>query len=123
MRVLSSRPSLEVRDVAASIAAYQAALDLTVTTTLGDPPTFALLESDGLPVVALAASTAPAVAEIAVMYLEVDDVDRAHAKANGAGATEVGAIVDHPWGLRDFTFRDPDGHLIAVGQRVEPTER
>jgi predicted enzyme related to lactoylglutathione lyase len=123
MRVLSSRPSLEVRDVTASVQAYAAALGLKAAVTMGEPPTFAILESDGLPVVALAASTAPAVAEIAVMYLEVDDVDRAHAKANGSGATEVGAIVDHPWGLRDFTFRDPDGHLIAVGQRVEATER
>jgi catechol 2,3-dioxygenase-like lactoylglutathione lyase family enzyme len=27
-------------------------------------------------------------------------------------------LTTHPWPMRDFVFRDPDGHLIAVGEQA-----
>lgn len=35
-----------------------------------------------------------------------------------AGFEIARPLTTQPWGLRDFVVRDPDGHLIGVGERV-----
>jgi predicted enzyme related to lactoylglutathione lyase len=111
------RANLEVRDVPSSVAFYDRVLGLQPETTMGDPPTFAILAS-GDAAMALAASATPSVAGIAACYVEVVDVEAAHQRALAAGATVTMPLTTHPWQMRDFVFRDPDGHQIAVGQRV-----
>ncbi len=48
----------------------------------------------------------------AALYLHVDDADEWHAGWQAAGASEV---ADRPWGMREFSLRDPSGNLIRVG--------
>ncbi|WP_374763336.1 VOC family protein [Yunchengibacter salinarum] len=48
------------------------------------------------------------------LMLYVPDVDAAHARALGAGATELMAPDDMFWGDRMARFRDPFGHDWAV---------
>ncbi len=102
--------------MAASLPFYTDVLGFTVEVTMGEPASFAILVS-GDASLALASTVDPAVAGIASVYLEVDDVDAAHARASAAGC-EPTEPVDHPWGLRDFVVRDPDGHLLAIGART-----
>jgi uncharacterized glyoxalase superfamily protein PhnB len=47
--------------------------------------------------------------------LHVDDADIAQARAVAAGASEMFAVVDQPYGLRQGRVVDPFGHhwLIA----------
>lgn len=52
------------------------------------------------------------------IVVEVDDVDEAHAVAGKA--TEVSALKDQPWGLRDFRLTDPDGYYLRVTSRRAP---
>src|SRR3954454_18792583 len=47
----------------------------------------------------------------AVLYLAVDDPDARHARAVAAGAEVVQALVDQPYGSREFAVRDPDGNI------------
>jgi len=47
-------------------------------------------------------------------YIVVGDVDAAHAKAKAAGADIIGAIRQQSYG-RDFSCRDPEGHLWNFG--------
>lgn len=51
-------------------------------------------------------------------YLYVDDADRAMTRAIGAGATEVMAVADMPYGDRQGGVRDPHGNLWWISQRL-----
>jgi predicted enzyme related to lactoylglutathione lyase len=111
------RANIEVRDVAASIGFYRRVLGLEPVTTMGDPPTFAILASGGASM-ALAEAAAPAVAAIVACYVEVGDVEAAFGRCTATGTMVTMPLTTHPWQMRDFVFRDPDGHQVAVGQRM-----
>jgi predicted enzyme related to lactoylglutathione lyase len=115
--IFGVRANLEVRDVAASIDFYGTTLGLQPRTTMGDPPTFALLANGGGSL-GLAVSTSPAVAAIAACYVEVPDAEAALARCTAAGATITAPLTTHPWRMRDFVLRDPDGHQVAVGEQL-----
>lgn len=117
-QLLGIRANLEVGDVERSIAFYGRVLGLEAVVTMGEPVTFAILAADGASMV-VAHAAQPAVATIAACYVDVGDVEAAYARGRGAGAEITAEPTTHPWGMRDFVFRDPDGHQIAVGQRVD----
>jgi uncharacterized glyoxalase superfamily protein PhnB len=48
-------------------------------------------------------------------YLVVNDADAVYATAKAAGAEIILDIRDQDYGGRDFTCRDPEGHLWTVG--------
>jgi uncharacterized glyoxalase superfamily protein PhnB len=48
-------------------------------------------------------------------FLVVDDADAVYARAKAAGAKIVLEIKDQEYGSRDFSCRDPEGHLWNVG--------
>ncbi len=50
-------------------------------------------------------------------YFHVQDVDDWH-RAWAESGVEVGALVDHPWQMREFSLRDPSGNLLRVGQNL-----
>ena len=116
--LLRIRTNLEVRDVGRSVAFYQRVLGLDPVVTMGEPATFAILAADDASM-AIAEAEQPAVAAITACYVDVVDVEAAHQRCREAGAEVSAAVTTHPWGMRDFVFRDLDGHQIAVGQRVE----
>jgi len=47
-----------------------------------------------------------------------DDVDKAFAQIEEAGAEVVQEPMDMPYGVRDCAFRDPFGNLVRVNQRA-----
>ena len=49
------------------------------------------------------------------IYVAVKDADAAYARAQAAGAEIVMAIRDTDYGSRDFSARDPEGHLWSFG--------
>jgi uncharacterized glyoxalase superfamily protein PhnB len=49
------------------------------------------------------------------LYVRVDNPDAAHDRAAAAGAEIVSPLQDMDYGSRDFTLRDPGGHLWAFG--------
>ena len=116
--LLGIRTNLEVRDVGRSIAFYQRVLGLEPVVTMGEPATFAILAA-GDASMAIAEAEQPAVAAITACYADVTDVEAAHHRCRDAGVEITTEVTTHPWGMRDFVFRDPDGHQLAVGQRVE----
>jgi len=48
-------------------------------------------------------------------YIVVDSADRVHAMAAAAGAEMVLPLVDHDYGGRGFSCRDPEGHIWSFG--------
>jgi uncharacterized glyoxalase superfamily protein PhnB len=49
------------------------------------------------------------------LYLVTDDPDRVHAQALAAGADEVMAPTDQPYGSREAAVRDAEGHVWCYG--------
>jgi len=115
--LLNIRANLEVRDVPASIEFYRRVLGLEPVVTMGEPPNFALLGT-GSASMGLSECPRPAVAGIVACYVDVADVGSAFERCSAAGATVTMPLATHPWQMRDFVLQDPDGHQIAVGQRV-----
>ena len=48
------------------------------------------------------------------LYLRVDDLDAAIARARQAGLIVISSVADRDWGDRVAYFADPDGHVIAL---------
>ncbi len=55
-------------------------------------------------------------------YLYVDDADAAMARAKHAGATEILAVQNMPYGDRQGGVRDPNGNLWWISQRLVDEE-
>jgi len=45
----------------------------------------------------------------------VDDADFVYAVCRERDAKIVDPIASHPWGVREFSVRDPNGHLLRIG--------
>lgn len=48
-------------------------------------------------------------------YVVVPDADAVYARVQGMGATIVRPIEDTPYGSREFSVRDPEGHTWSLG--------
>jgi PhnB protein len=118
-------PLLSVRGGAQAIEFYKAALGAVEHSRVEDP--------DGAVVARLSVGGAefwladeapehgnfsPAAlgGSTARIVLTVDDPDAVFAKALAAGATEIYAVSDQPYGWRLGRFSDPFGHHWEVGQ-------
>ncbi|MCC5988904.1 MAG: VOC family protein [Pararhodobacter sp.] len=49
------------------------------------------------------------------IYVIAEDVDAIHDRVVTAGAEILLPLTDKDYGGRDFTFRDPEGHIWSVG--------
>jgi uncharacterized glyoxalase superfamily protein PhnB len=49
------------------------------------------------------------------VYILVDDLDAVYQRAIAAGATITRPLQDTPYGSREFSVRDPEGHSWGVG--------
>ena len=114
-RFLTSRSTLGARDLQTSLRFYTEVLGFRVETSHGEPLSFALLHADDTGL-ALVRSEHPAVAAFAAVYFTVQGVDGLLSRCEAAGATIAVPLTTHPWGHRDFVVKDPDGHLLAIGE-------
>jgi len=49
------------------------------------------------------------------VYVAVDDADAHYARAKAAGAEITRELEDMPYGSREYSARDPDGHSWSFG--------
>jgi len=49
------------------------------------------------------------------IYVYVDDVDAHYARAKAAGAEIIRELQSTPYGSREYSARDPEGHLWSFG--------
>lgn len=112
-------PVLDCTDMVRSVAFYKEKLGFDAR-VWGEPVTFAILQR-GVVTIALAKADAgkAAVSRNWAAYVYVRDVDALHAELSAHGVVaETPAPRDY--NCRDFTVDDPDGHMIAFGQVLEP---
>jgi PhnB protein len=53
------------------------------------------------------------------LHLIVDDPDATASRAVRAGASEIFAVADQPYGLRQGRLADPDGHHWLIGKPLD----
>ncbi len=113
IELVAMRPNLPVEDLDRAITFYRDVIGFEVAARMDDHG-FALMKGGGaeLALVTLA-SPQPGGA-----YLYVTGVETLLARCEAAGATIVAPLKLEPWGIRDFVVEDPDGHRLAVGERV-----
>ncbi|HLF41714.1 MAG TPA: VOC family protein [Acidimicrobiia bacterium] len=113
MEILSSRVLLRPRDFDRSRAFYGETLGLHVYREFNGGVVFFLgggfLELSGW------GGSAPVGDQLA-LWLQVRDVDAAHAQLAAAEIEVVEPPEDKPWGLRELRVRDPDGLLLVLIQ-------
>ncbi|MCB1478441.1 MAG: VOC family protein [Rhodobiaceae bacterium] len=123
MKGLGAMPIIEVGDLDAAFAAYTGRLCFQGGNTWHDDngvASFAIVVLDAIRLgLRRREGEAPTGHEEWSAYLYVDDVDAHHDAVKRAGAEIVYPLEDQFYGCRDYTIRDPDGHLIAFGQEID----
>ena len=118
-KFLKSATILEVNDVTVSEAFYREKLGFEPGTFFGEPPTFCVMGRDAVTLLLDKTRTSPRATPLNqywALYIYVDDVDAAAAEIAARGVPFAREIETQDYGCRDFDVRDPDGHIIGIGQ-------
>jgi uncharacterized glyoxalase superfamily protein PhnB len=105
-------PILSVRNIAASIDYYVDRLGFQKKWEWGDPPDFACVSRDQVELfLSLNAQGAPGT----WISIFVQDVDALYETYRKGGALIREPPADYPWGMREMTVEDLDGHRLRMG--------
>ncbi len=112
------RPNLVVSNLEKSLKFYRDLLDFNVETTMGEPTNFAIISKDGASMSLVVHDDVYDVGWAWVnMYIDVVNVEDLYEHCKSSGIKISYDLATHPWGMKDFTMVDPDGHQIAFGER------
>lgn len=128
VRFTAVTPNLVVRDVAASTAFYRDVLGFTIHETVPETPPhlFVWLTRGEVTVflndpVAAAHDnplfTTPNYGGTATLFFAIEGVDAFHDQV-APRAKVVMALRTQPYGMREFSILDPDGHVLTFAERV-----
>lgn len=105
-------PILAVKNIPASIDYYVDKLGFQKKWEWGDPPDFACVARDQVELfLSLSARDVPP----AWLSIFVQDVDALYETYQRSGAIIHQPPADYPWGLREMTIEDLDGHRMRMG--------
>lgn len=118
-RLTGISPVLLVASIERSVAYYRDRLGFECR-IIGDPP------ADRDDAFLLALTTEPdrivpnwrIVDGVWNAYIRVEDFDAVYAEVQARGAAIDYPIGETPYGFREFGVQDPDGHDIAIGERL-----
>jgi len=85
----------------------------------GEPPTFCVMGRDAVTLLLDKTRTHPRATPLNqywALYIYVDDVDAVAAEIAARGVPFEREIETQDYGCRDFDVRDPDGHIVGIGQ-------
>lgn len=107
-------PQLPVADVAATQAWYRDVLGLEIAWNRGE--TFGAVRGGGAE---LFFAKAPEPRTPSICCVLVDDADFVYAVCRERNAPIEAPIASKPWGMREFSVRDPNGHLLRIGHSTK----
>jgi uncharacterized glyoxalase superfamily protein PhnB len=106
---------LHVTDMAAALAYYRDKLGFTVTFSWEEPPHYVCL-CLGDCAIHLNSYVPPAGPSHVCIFCK--GIDALYAQLNARGVAVAEPVADRPYGMRDFTVIDPDGHRLVFGQGI-----
>ena len=89
----------------------------TTTVMMDEPMSFAIVGT-GVIELGLLGVDRPTVSSMPAAYLTCQRVDAWHDRCVAAGAEITSPLTTQPWGMKDFVVRLPEGHQLAIGERV-----
>jgi GNAT superfamily N-acetyltransferase len=115
--IRSSEPIFPVADVVATVRHYREVLGFSEEWLWGDPPDFGGVRWGK--VGAMFALQSGQDAKIGGQWHSffVEGIDALYSLHNRTGATICSPLEAKPWGLREYTVRDLNGHYLRFGQR------
>ena len=120
----AAEPVLPVKDVAATVEFYRTRLGFQVGFLYGDPPTHASVtrgEWSARAVRIQFTQTASKAVDSAAgqIYIFVGaEIDTLYAQYRKQGVSMLKEIASQPWGMREFTIADNNGHQLRFGTPV-----
>lgn len=79
---------------------------------------YAWVRNKGMEILHLAAAAELTVEDNpAAGYFHVQDTDAWHGAWSDL-IPDLEPVTDRPWGMREFSFKDPSGNLLRVGQNL-----
>jgi uncharacterized glyoxalase superfamily protein PhnB len=117
-------PVLEISDIALSLVFYEGKLGFDAA-TWGEPPSFAIVQRGEvtLALALVAAGTVTVSRKTWAAYIYVRDVDSLFAELQAAGVVIADPPENRPYNCREMIVDDPDGHILAFGQVLDPDTR
>ncbi|MFO0888489.1 MAG: GNAT family N-acetyltransferase [Isosphaeraceae bacterium] len=111
-----SEPILPVADVVATVGYYREVLGFPEGWTWGEPPDFGGVRWGKIGTMF---SLQPDAATLAGQWhaFFVEGIDALHDLHRRNGAAICSPLEAKPWGLREYTVRDLNGHFLRFGQR------
>jgi uncharacterized glyoxalase superfamily protein PhnB len=106
---------LHVKDMAAALAYYRDRLGFAVTFGWEDPPRYLCL-CLGDCAIHLNAYTPPAAPSHVAIFCK--GIDALYDRLIARGVAIAVPIADRPYGMRDFSVDDPDGHRLDFGEGI-----
>src|SRR5262245_7995274 len=111
-----SEPIFPVADVVATVRYYRAVLGFTDEWLWGDPPDFGGVRWGRFGVMFSQQPGPDAKLGGQWHSFFVDGIDALYALHGRSGATICSPLEAKPWGLREYTVRDLNGHFLRFGQ-------
>jgi uncharacterized glyoxalase superfamily protein PhnB len=123
--------TLAVRDMKKTLAFYTRDLGFKPGMTFPtlDDPEYADVSRDGMVLMFVPAGSAgiPDGEKLGLgvnLYLQIDgDIDAYYNELKKRGVQITADIKDEPYGIRDFTVRDPDGYILTFNQVPKHADR
>ena len=106
---------LHVKDMAVALAYYRDKLGFAVSFTWEDPPRYVCL---CLGDVAIHLNSYVPPAGWSHVCIFCKGIDALYAQLVARAVTVEEPIADRPYGMRDFTVIDPEGHRLVFGQGI-----
>ncbi|WP_338869330.1 glyoxalase superfamily protein [Spirosoma sp. SC4-14] len=116
MKLEKTVPILYSSDIRQSLAYYTDTLGFSGKWEWETPPTFGGVVKDDVEIFFCKEDQGHPGTWISVM---LDDVDAYYAQIKANGATIVSPPDSKPWNMREMLVKDPDGHIIRFGHRIE----
>ncbi|HVU57907.1 MAG TPA: VOC family protein [Puia sp.] len=107
-------PALPCVDVGTAVSYYRDVLGFSVNYQQDD---LGVMDRDEVRVLLVARKEGDVSTGSCCVYIR--NADELHAELTSRGALVQGEPVSHPWGLRDFVVKDPDGNEISFAQTFE----
>jgi catechol 2,3-dioxygenase-like lactoylglutathione lyase family enzyme len=113
-----SEAILAVADVAATVRFYRDKLGFTREWLWDDPPTFGGVSWGKVGVMFCLQPALAARVEGHQHAFFVSGIDRLHQRHRDNGVQVISPLEAKPWGLREYTVRDPNGYHLRFGEAV-----
>ena len=114
MEVLSSRVLIRPADLERSRRFYADELGLPIYREFGEGPTRGTVFYTGGGFLEVSGGSAGQPSDTVQLWLQVRDLDAAHAELEARGVAIKRPPQLEPWGLKEMWIEDPDGLRIAV---------